>query len=540
MAPSSRMASRLLSLLSLTGLTLASQWTVTSYIVLSETQEVYTDNYYTDVDVYTLTYWEQYSLKPSVTYPTSAATSSYTYSDDLLEIVEVYLDPAAVDADDLQTTTPYDEYTAISSYTYMYFVAPLVFTAPTSCPTSFTFSTTTEISIPSEVIDQYTDTDEYSFDSIDSSVYTSYYDSAEYTYITVYVPEGVFTLSDLTDDYYYSYYIAYCTNPTDYFYGSPDETSSTTTDFFFTSAPTITGGGTIGDGGDSDGDSDNINADTRFGIEECPSLMRCGWLSTALIVIAAILPAIFLLGFLESYLWFRRLMIGKSALRFGTVCWMFLLLPVICLTRRTPARDLATQEALRAQWKATPFGKALGLWFKYGFRHKYPIELLGGHPTYNSAPGGLPQQPQQQFMAQKPIGYGPPPAGGVGGQPPVVYYLPTNNARQSGTGPRTSAAPMPHPAARTSQYPQYPQYPQQAAYNAPHQRQRERDQPGPVEDLSSPSPVSQHAVTSDEPPRLDVSPPQGSLSPVTLPGEPAEPPPPPPTQTEGGPSGTRR
>ncbi len=43
------------------------------------------------------------------------------------------------------------------------------------------------------------------------------------------------------------------------------------------------------------------------------------------IVVASVLPSLFLLGWVESFLWFRQLMPGRKALRFGTVCWILML-----------------------------------------------------------------------------------------------------------------------------------------------------------------------------------------------------------------------
>lgn len=125
-------------ILALAGLASASQWTVTSYLVASESLQVYTDTYYETTDIYTYTYQDLYTLKSGVTAAPSAATSTSTYTDDYqdLEIIQVYIDPASLDQEDYATITYDDNYDEDESYTY--YVMPLVMTAPESCPTPFT------------------------------------------------------------------------------------------------------------------------------------------------------------------------------------------------------------------------------------------------------------------------------------------------------------------------------------------------------------------------------------------------------------------
>ena len=521
------------AILALAGLASASQWTVTSYFVASQSEEVYTDTYFETTDTYTYTYQDIYTLKSGVTAAASAATSTSTYTDDYqdLEIIEIYIDPAAVDEDDYATITYDDSDDYNDSYTD--YVMPLVMTAPESCPTPFTFSTQTIVAIPTEIASQYSQ-----FQSVKTTISTvldDYYETAyEYTMITAYLSANALTLSGeaVTDHYYYRYYVAECSNPTDdsYWYDDPTETESE--DPFSTNSPS----------GDDNDDDEEVTAG-RFGIEQCSHLMACGWLTTALVIIAAILPAIFLLGFLESYFWFRRLMTGRSALRFGTVCWIFLLLPVLCLTKKTPARDADMQAAFKQTWKETSFGTALRLWMKYGFRHRYPTELLGEHPEYKSmadsiAPSVAPRMSMSEVSAQQPIGYGPPPAGGPGvSQPPAIYYVAGANGKGH-AGP-TQVAPMPPQGSVPRSHPRYPQPAAHAPAPAPAQAHAQPDT-----NVSTPSPVSQNATAARDstgPPQLDVSPNQEPISPVVPPAEPSNPPPPPPPagSSEAGPSGTK-
>lgn len=443
-------------------------------------------------------------------------TSTTTYTDDYddVEVIVLYVDGADVDREDVMTDYGYDDdYYNTNAYTS--YLMPLDMTAPESCPTPFTYHTFTEVSIPTAVLSAGL----ISPVSYETS-YATYDRDETYTYVSAYLSSDAISMTEpLSENYIYTYYVEYCTDPAEYFgeyTTTTEEFGSDPTDGFF---------------GDDNDDFESQNTRGRFGIDECDALMHCGWLTTALIIIAAILPAIFLLGFVESYFWFRRLMTGKSAFRLGTFCWMFLFLPVICLTRRTPARDIDSQAQLREHWKNTSWGTGLGLWFKYGFRHKYP-EILGEHPEYKN---DFPVAPKEVDM-QQPIGYGPPPSNMAPAQPPMVYYMPTT-AGQPGAGPtQVAAMPPPHGGA-----PYYPQYPPQAVYAAagppPQQRERgpkpsrvrgSRGAP-PVSTVSSPSPVSEVAEPATT--ERAVSPP---------PSEPTTAPPPPPTNAEAGPSGQTR
>jgi hypothetical protein len=207
-----------------------------------------------------------------------------------------------------------------------------------------------------------------------------------------------------TDDYYYRYYIRSCS--------TPPAARSTSSDYYY-------GGGS--GGGSSSGGSDN---DSSSSSDYCYRYSYyCGTpLMTWIIVIATVIPGLFLLGFLESWFWFRRLMTGKSAMRFGTVCWVLISLWVLCFTRMQDARSKEDQKLLQEKWKTMGSGAAFKAWWKWGFRHKYPEEHLGQFSklTVGVVPAGQPLHPA---MAQAPPGFmpGPPPPGAPG---QVYYYGP--------------------------------------------------------------------------------------------------------------------
>ncbi|KAI6780500.1 uncharacterized protein J7T54_000139 [Emericellopsis cladophorae] len=448
----------------------ATQWTVTSYYVATETTSVWTmyDETYTDL----MTFGLQKTYTPDEDAATS--TSSYIYTYDDLKVVEIYVDPAKIEEDQIVTSTSY-EYSYDAPETY--YVQNIVYTAPTSCPTAFTVTTRSTLAIPTEVLDGV------SFESLSTSYSTDYYGD-RYTYVDAVVPDSLIptSSSDLADDYVYSYYIADCRNPTatgDAFYG-----------------PSYWG---------SDDDDDDSSSFTSGSSDDYDSIWGYQPLRTYVIVVASVIPSIFLLGFFENYFWFRRMMTGKFSLRFGTCCWIFLLLPVMCFTRQCPARDSETQKALKAQWKQTGFGKALGLWFKHGFRHRYPVDLLGVNPVYNN-----PAQPQQPPMGQ-PYPGGPPPPGGY------IYYGPgpQPDGSMSSQGDAKGMPPhgmpphgMPQPPPGMVMY--YPQYPQQA-YMQP------QPAPAPGASPSSPSVVSDATQQAQYAPTQATAPSQDASAPQTVP-----------------------
>jgi hypothetical protein len=119
-------------------------------------------------------------------------------------------------------------------------------------------------------------------------------------------------------------------------------------------------------------------------------------------------------------------MMGKSAMRFGTVCWVLISLWVMCFTRMQDRRSVEDQKLLAEKWKNMGSGAAFKAWWKWGFRHRYPEELLGqfSMTTVGIVPPGQPLNPA---MAQAPGAFQPGAPGGgalqpVPGAPGQVYY----------------------------------------------------------------------------------------------------------------------
>ncbi|KAH6844791.1 hypothetical protein B0I37DRAFT_416375 [Chaetomium sp. MPI-CAGE-AT-0009] len=355
---------------------LASFYTVTSYFVLTETtSKLYstcTENcrYYTYTDTLT--------VDPTVTptaEPISETTRTYTYDD--LEVVSVFVGAGAVDNDDIVSGR-----TSRVSGIYTDFVVPVVWTAPSSCPTAFTVTTYSPVYLPYDVRPHMTAA------STVTSVNTRQTETV--TWVTKIIdvtalPPSSRPTGTPTSNYYYSYYVENCRNPTatgGAAYWGPTHTPGR--------SGSGSGGGSSSGSGDYDDDWDwNV----------CSAYTGCVALATWVIVIAVLLPTIFLIGFIESYCWFRRMMLGRSALRLGTICWCVLSLWFILLTRKSKARSPEDQALLKQYWATLSAGTRIKYWLKYGFRWRYPVELLGNpdgnNPIIVAPPPGQfpPDQP---------------------------------------------------------------------------------------------------------------------------------------------------
>jgi hypothetical protein len=443
----------------------------------------------------TRTYTDLRTVKPHVT-PTAVPRSTSTYAQyyNDLQLVYQYFPIGAVAESDLVPEYDYSaSRTSIETTSYISFSMPVVMTAPASCPTQFTVTTTASVSVPSMVYDQVTPSS-----TVGGSVSTRVGGDV-YTYATWYLSAGAAPFTT-TSDYYYRYYIASCSKPP-------------------ISRATPTSG--LRSGGDDDDDSRYCS----------PYSYYCGTpLKTWIIIIASVIPALFLLGFLESWFWFRRLMRGKSAMRFGTVCWVLISLWVLCFTRMQDARSKDDQKVLQENWKKMGSGAAFKAWMKWGFRHRYPVEYLGqfSKQTVGVIPEGQPVHPA---MAQAPPGFvpgfapgGPPPPGapgqvfyygpppgwvptpdGLGFMPPPGYVQPTpqqagyygGDASKNGTSishspvstvgqPQTAFSPPQQYAPVSPINTSLPPHAAQAAYLGPHASNIPAPSPPPQGPISTP------------------------------------------------------
>ncbi|KAL5410923.1 hypothetical protein PMIN03_005164 [Paraphaeosphaeria minitans] len=369
----------------------------------------YQDCTYADSGIYSdYTYSSTCTIKDSVTptvepYEISTPTSDsydYYYGSSDLKMYTAWYTAGAVPDSDLKPTYDYDATTtrARSTSTYYDFSMLVTYTAPADCPTSFTFTTNASVNVPTQVLHSVTPY------AVDTSIPVPTA-RASYIYETWYLSGGEAPFTS-TEDYYYTEYIEQCSTP--YQYRSYSSYSYTRSRYTY---PTDSvSGGSNGNSGDS------------YRWDYC-YYYGCTNPRLWIIIIAAVIPGIFVLGFFESYFWFRRLMLGKGCLRFGTISWICISLWVACFTRSQSRRSPEDQQLLRQKWQETSFGTAIKLWFKWGFRHRYPVPLLGQYSrnTVGIVPEGQTLPAPGMVMTNGNYTGGP--------QPPPGAFLPNGQGQ---------------------------------------------------------------------------------------------------------------
>jgi len=481
----------------------AAFWTYTSRMQDYVSPSAYT---YFDGDTTTYSFTSTRDIKtgasPTVSPYSTSTRYSYYYDDDLEVVYAFYSEGSVPEADLEPTYDPSADLTSTSTDTvYTVFRMPVTYTAPASCPTPFTVSVDETVSVPTVVRDQVTPTSKAT-GSVET--FLTYGPTQTETW---YLTAGGAPLVTSTA-YNYKYYVADCSTP--YSYSSY-------------SYPTSGSGGNYRSGG---GDDD---------LTVCSWYSGCTNLRTWVIIIASIIPGLFLLGFLESWIWFRRLMLGKSALRFGTIAWICISLWVACFTRTQSKRSPEDQKLLREKWNQTGSFQAFKLWWKWGFRHSYPVPLLGQYsrntigivpegqplpqmgqtpgPTYGpgfqpqpGAPGayypnGVPQNGQAYYPP--PQGWSPGPNGqGYPMPPPGQVYMPPQN------GAQTFYGEQPKDGSNVTERTVSPILPgTQAPYQAPTSPATVPSPPANV--AEAPTPPHQPVPSHQPPPLSDAQPPPG-------------------------------
>ncbi|KAK4667615.1 hypothetical protein QC763_500315 [Podospora pseudopauciseta] len=283
---------------------------------------------------------------------TPIKTSTETYNGWDLEVLEVYYPAGALPPSELEAGS-FDYYYTHTAEGTTKWLVNLTYTAPTTCPTPLEYTTAINLEefgrLPRElttilgpkasaeeptIVTSTRTTWALSVDNYVSLTETSYYTSATlHVQPTDIAPAPIEALRD-SHAWGIEYYLKQCYLP-----GEEDPR-----------------------------------------IKNCPhqAFGRCSKIEEGPAVMITIVGALFVLGFIENIFWFRRLMLGRWALRCGTVCWWFIAtLLMIFVTKYEVGRNAEDQEVLRKQWKEMSFWLKIKLWLLWGFRHKYPERWLG-------------------------------------------------------------------------------------------------------------------------------------------------------------------
>ena len=463
----------------------AAQWNIVQYNIVYMTVTT------GDIDSFTFTDTTTITLQPPVTStpggrPTSIDTS-YDAEEDA-SYTTLYIPGSAVPSKEfasLTTSTGYEYTTTPITEYYM----DRVYTAPASCPTPFTFTTSSLVFIPEGAETNISPTSATTTTSAVGGVYVTAYLSPGAVNIT-----STLTSSDLVQ----SEYIASCTTPIAYVSGSYAYPSS------YSYNPNLHSGG----------DDYDYGYDDHFG---CLGSLCPFWL-IYIVVIIPVLAFLFFGGLIESYYWFTRLMKGQSALRGVPLMWVCISLWTLCCLRRHRAAHPEHQAALLKQWRDMSSGQHIKLWLSYGFRHRDPpqlTEIIGRQPV---VPVWQSYPPQSYPSYGPPQGgvVGPPPGGPpTGPQQPQQWQAAPGWTPQNGYSPYENKSPYSPPVG--SPPPQFQGY----TYLPPQQQQMQQMQQGPAPGQST------EAYRGSSIPSPATSPSNAPAEPVPHTGVSAATPPPP-------------
>ena len=366
----------------------ASQWTVTVYaieLITTSVGRIATDLTFTQTSTVTLD-------RPLAATPTGSPLSSTADYRSVYDVSEttLYYPQTAVPASVLSELSRNATTTGIGDITLTNFYMDVVYTAPASCRSKFTFTTSTLVYVPTGAEDQVTPT----------SATTSM--NRGDTFVTAYLSAGAVSTTS-ADTFISSLYLDRCTTP--YALGRGGGVSGASRTASGYSYPT----GLRSGGGDS-------SSSSYYGYDNCLGSLCPFWL-IYIVVIIPILAFLIIGGLIESYYWFTRLMKGQFALRGVPLFWVAVSLWTLLCLRRKRSANPAVQPQLLKQWREMSTGTHIKLWLKYGFRHRDPPQLAA---ILGPAGQGAPPVPVWQSYPPQPWQgqQGGPGVGGPGGPPP--------------------------------------------------------------------------------------------------------------------------
>ena len=314
----------LLCLVSLLHQASGSQFNVIQYnieVFTTSTGRYVTSLTYTDTTTIRITPPVPSSLVPSPTPTSSSVSTDISY--------DVAYTTYYVPGDNIPKTllSSYESWYSATNSEYTSFVMDITYTAPSSCPTRYEITTTTNLYIPLGAETNLSPT------STTSTL------SGGTTRVTAYLSQGAVTPTSTRDDFVQSYYLNSCSKPPSYL---------TATRASGGSSPINTG--LRAGGGDDDYSYDYYIGDSCIG-SLCPF-----WL-IYIVVIIPVLALLFLGGLIESYYWFSRLMKGQFALRGVPLLWVAISLWTLLCLRRHRAATPEKQPQLMKQWREMSTGK---------------------------------------------------------------------------------------------------------------------------------------------------------------------------------------
>lgn len=321
----------------------AAPYVVTSYVVLSlytyPAETIGTQTY--SESVYT---YNQVVVSPTSVTPLSTFTTTAEYSE--VTMVEIVV-PSGQEV----------SYDYFASYTDTSYVVPVTYSpAPTCTSQNWTFTTNVPVYVPAIVSLAPVTT----FESTSTISYAYYQPTTTTNLVAVMNPTDINTddLASASSEYA-PWGMTYCYTPTTY---CPTASAAQcTTTFVY----------------DSVNGNDSINY-PYYGSDN-------GW-NRVLILICVLVPVgwfllWFLIGLCESWMSFKGLMLGQHRKRGLPYAWCCISILFLCWTGPTyKAKSVEEQAILLEKWKALKAGEKFKLWMKWGFRWKYPRDVIGEEP----------------------------------------------------------------------------------------------------------------------------------------------------------------
>ncbi|PYI00746.1 hypothetical protein BO78DRAFT_401852 [Aspergillus sclerotiicarbonarius CBS 121057] len=365
----------LLSLLLLTQL--SSFVSAAPWLVTADYQEVVrTRSYY--YETITTTLIQQItptatSIPEALSTATSTGTSnSYYYydndSEDVTIVQQLYPTGVGSIVDD------YDDYGYYGdddddAYHSTIFAVNITYTAPTGCSSQWTTTTAVELTPPTAVQDLLPRTAVTTSFSVDSS---RPFQPTTYTIDIVYVDPTQVPSSSLDSLSLYN-------RPTSLYTASGCAYTSTNGGSYYGDS----GYGAYGSYGSYGNYGYGDYGEESWFLDSYP--MGISPLALTLILSIGWIGLFVILGFIEAWIRFRRLMLGWQTRRGLPVCWSLTILPITLLLlfffrKGYRARSGADGDVLRKRWNAMSIWTKLRLYFVWGFRFKYP-PMLGPAPA---------------------------------------------------------------------------------------------------------------------------------------------------------------
>ncbi|KAF7162858.1 hypothetical protein CNMCM5623_007980 [Aspergillus felis] len=304
--------------------------------------------------------------------PAALSTTTHITSDsydDAVTVVQVLYPSGA----GIQST--YKNYNYRDSNIITQYYVNMVYTAPTSCSSQWTLTTAVPVYVPNAIEDAL----------LATSMSTSYYvDDSRPFQPTTYTKALAFidptqvpvsSLSSLSNSYKpYTMYREY---------GCYDSSVSSGSSSHSGSSSNSGSSYSYSDGSDSGSwlyDSSYYGGISPLGILLISLL---GWFGVWLII-----------GLIENWFQFRRLMRGWQARRGFPISWCMLAPIVSCLLllfcrKGFQARTSEEAQVLKEKWEQMGFWRKVGLWLRWGFGFSYP-PMLGPAPVKVGRPSKRP------------------------------------------------------------------------------------------------------------------------------------------------------